>query len=285
MPAEIRSRDGLTLVSYLSLPKQKKPNIPIPMVLLVHGGPIGIRDNWGLDTAHQYLANRGYAVLSVNYRGSGGFGKSFVKAAYGEYAGKMHDDLIDAVNWAIKEKIADPKKVAIMGGSYGGYAALVGATMTPDVFACAVSCVGMSNLITFMETIPPYWRTSYAILKIMLGGDYATLKGKETLKRKSPLTYVNNIKNPLLILHGLNNPRVKKSESDQIVNAMKKNGIPVSYVIFPDEGHGWDRRENQLADAAITEAFLSKHLGGKLEPLKDEVKNSSMQVLAGNVEN
>ena len=280
-PIEIKSRDGLTLVSYLSMPKTRKRDAPIPMVLTVHGGPIGIRDVWGLNKEHQYWANRGYAVLSVNYRGSGGFGKKFIKAAYGEYGRKMHDDLIDAVNWAIKEKIADPKKIAIMGGSYGGYATLVGAAMTPDVFACAIATVGMSNLITALETIPPYWQPHYESMKIMYGGDPKTEEGRALLRARSPLTYADNISKPLLIMHGNNDPRVKKSESDQIVEAMKKRGIPVTYVVFPDEGHGWLRKENQLADAAISEAFLAKCLGGKLEPLKDEIRNSSAQIIIG----
>lgn len=283
-PVEIKSRDGLTLVSYLSLPKDKKPGVPVPMILIPHGGPIGIRVEWELSPTDQYWTNRGYAVLSVNYRGSSGFGKSFIKAAYGEYAGKMHDDLIDAVNWAIKEKIADPKKIAIRGGSYGGYAALVGVTMTPDVFACAVDICGFSNLLTFFDTIPPYWDNSYESLKIWLGGDPKTPEGREILLKKSPLTYVNNIKKPLLIMQGGNDPRVKRTESDQIVAAMKEKGIPVTYILFPDEGHGFARPQNQSAEAAAMEIFFHKHLGGKLEPLGNELKESSAQILEGTVE-
>jgi dipeptidyl aminopeptidase/acylaminoacyl peptidase len=282
-PVEIKSRDGLTLVSYLSLPKNRKPNQPIPMVLIVHGGPFGVRDEWGLNPEHQWLANRGYAVLSVNYRGSDGFGKHFVKAGYGEYGNKTQEDLIDAVNWAIKEKIADPKKIAIYGGSYGGYSALLGATMYPDVFACAVDIVGIANLITFVETVPAYWKTDSEWLKLWMGGDTTTKAGRAHLLSRSPIQYVDNIKKPLLVMHGANYPRVKKSESDQIVDIMKRKGIPVTYALFPDEGHGFIKPNNILAEVTVIEGFLHDHLGGEFEEPKDEIKNSSMQILAGKV--
>ena len=282
-PVEIKSRDGLTLVSYLSLPKNKKEGKPVPMVLVVHGGPFGVRDEWGLNPEHQWLANRGYAVLSVNYRGSDGFGKNFVKAGYGEYGNKTQEDLIDAMNWAIKENIADPKKIAIYGGSYGGYSALLGATKYPDLFACAVDIVGIANLVTFVETVPPYWKTDSEWLKLWMGGDTTTKEGRKHLLSRSPIQYVDRIKKPLLIMHGENDPRVKKAESDQIVTAMKRKGIPVTYTLFPDEGHGFIKPNNILAEITVIEKFLHDHLGGELETPKDEIKNSSMQILEGKV--
>jgi dipeptidyl aminopeptidase/acylaminoacyl peptidase len=281
-PLELKTRDGLTMVSYLSKPSHAKPEVPMPMVLFVHGGPIA-RDEWGINPTHQWLANRGYAVLSVNFRGSQGFGKSFIHASYGEWGRKMHEDLIDAVHWAIQEGIADPKKIAIFGGSYGGYAALLGVTITPDVFACAIDVVGPSNLITLMETIPPYWKTEYEMLKIWVGGDPATEKGKAFLRSRSPLTHIQNIKKPLLIAQGANDPRVKKTESDQIVNAMTRKGIPVTYLLFPNEGHGFVRPENRLAYMAAMEVFLHQNLGGAVEPMGNEAKKSTMQVVTGNI--
>ncbi len=279
---ELKTRDGLTMVSYLSKPAQAKPGRPMPMVLFVHGGPVA-RDEWGLNPTHQWLANRGYAVLSVNFRGSTGFGKSYIQASYGEWGRKMHEDLIDAVNWAIKEGVADPKKIGICGGSYGGYASLLGVTITPDVFACAVDVVGPSNLVTLMETIPPYWKSAYELTKIWIGGDPATEKGKKFLMSRSPLAHIQNIKKPLLIAQGANDPRVKKDESDQIVNAMVQKGIPVTYLLFPDEGHGFARPVNRLAYQAATEVFLHQNLGGAVEPMGDEAKKSTMQVVAGKI--
>ena len=217
-PAVVRARDGLGLVCYLSRPRAAAPGARLPMVLLVHGGPWG-RDVWGLNGTHQWLANRGYAVLSVNFRGSTGFGKAFVNAANLEWAGKMHDDLIDAVDWAIERGIADPRRVAIYGASYGGYAALVGATFTPEKFACAVDVFGISNLVTMMNTIPPYWKAWQTIWKARMG-DYTTEAGRRFLEERSPLNRVEKIVRPLLIAQGANDVRVKPSESDQIVSAM-----------------------------------------------------------------
>jgi dipeptidyl aminopeptidase/acylaminoacyl peptidase len=281
-PLELKTRDGLTMVSYLSKPANAKPGVPMPMVLYVHGGPVA-RDEWGINPTHQWLANRGYAVLSVNFRGSTGFGKSFIQASYGEWCGKMHEDLIDAVNWAIQEGIADPKKIAIYGGSYGGFASLLGVTITPDVFACAVDVVGPSNLVTLMETIPPYWKSEYELLKIWVGGDPATEKGKKFLMSRSPISHIHNIKKPLLIAQGANDPRVKQAESDQIVHALQAKGIPVTYLLFPDEGHGFARPVNRLAYQAATEVFLHQNLGGAVEPMGDEAKKSTMKVVAGNI--
>lgn len=284
-PVVIKSRDNLNLVSYLTLPiwtnsdNDARPNKPLPMVLLVHGGPWA-RDGWGYNSLHQWLSNRGYAVLSVNFRGSTGFGKDFINAGNKEWAGKMHDDLIDAVNWAVDEGIADKEKVAIMGGSYGGYATLVGLTFTPDVFACGVDIVGPSNLNTLLETIPPYWAPMIEMFATRMG-DNRTEDGKKFLESISPLSKVDNIKKPLLIGQGANDPRVKQTESDQIVKAMQDKNIPVTYVLFPDEGHGFARPENNLAFFAITDLFLAKHLGGRSEPIGEDFKGSSVTVPNG----
>ncbi len=285
-PVIIKSRDGLNLVSYLTLPATEKitgstprPGKSLPMVLFVHGGPWA-RDEWGLNSYHQWLANRGYAVLSVNYRGSTGFGKNFINASNMEWAGKMHDDLIDAVNWAVKEKIADPKRVAIMGGSYGGYATLVGLTFTPDTFACGVDIVGPSNLVTLLNTIPPYWAPMIEVFTKRVG-DHRTDEGQSFLNQRSPLTFVDRIKKPLLIGQGANDPRVKQSESDQIVKAMQDKKIPVAYVLYPDEGHGFARPENRMSFNAVTEAFLSQHIGGRFEPIGGGFKGASITVPAG----
>lgn len=283
-PVIIPSRDGLELVSYLTLPPWVRtdglrPERPLPMVLEVHGGPWS-RDTWGYNTLHQWLANRGYAVLSVNFRGSVGFGKQFLNAGIREWGGKMHDDLIDAVQWAIAQGIADPDKICISGGSYGGYAALVGLTMTPDVFACGVSIVGPSNLVTLLESIPPYWTPQIEFFATRVG-DHRTPEGREFLLERSPITYVDRIKKPLLIGQGANDPRVKQSESDQIVAAMQEAGIPVTYVLYPDEGHGFARPQNRRSFYAIQEAFFHQHLGGRLEPIGDDFAGSSLTVPEG----
>lgn len=284
-PVVIKSRDNLNLVSYLTLPlwtdsdNNARRSQPLPMVLLVHGGPWA-RDGWGYNSIHQWLSNRGYAVLSVNFRGSTGFGKDFINAGNKEWAGKMHDDLIDAINWAIDEGVADKEKVAIMGGSYGGYATLVGLTFTPDVFACGVDIVGPSNLNTLLETIPPYWAPIIEMFATRMG-DNRTEDGKKFLDSISPLSKVDNIKKPLLIGQGANDPRVKQTESDQIVKAMQDKSIPVTYVLFEDEGHGFARPENSLAFFAVTDLFLAKHLGGRSEPIGEDFKGSSIQIPSG----
>jgi dipeptidyl aminopeptidase/acylaminoacyl peptidase len=283
-PQVIRSRDGLDLVCYLTLPPGSddgtgKPKQPVPMVLDVHGGPWA-RDAWGFNASHQFLANRGYAVLSVNYRGSTGFGKQFLNAGNKEWAAKMHNDLLDAVDWAEKEHIADPKKVAILGGSYGGYATLVGLTFTPERFACGVDIVGPSNIVTLLKTIPPYWAPALQLFKDRVG-DHTTEEGRKFLEARSPLTFVAKIKRPLLIGQGANDPRVKQAESDQIVKAMQEKKIPVTYVLFPDEGHGFARPENRLAFEAVTEAFLARHLGGRYEAIGDAFKGSAITVPTG----
>jgi len=278
-PAVVRARDGLELVCYLSRPPQAHEGKPLPLVLFVHGGPWS-RDSWGFYPTHQWLANRGYAVLSVNYRGSTGFGKAFVNAANLEWAGRMHDDLIDAVDWAIARGIADPTRVAIYGGSYGGYAALVGATFTPERFACAVDVFGISNLLTFVNSIPDYWRPWQSLWKARMG-DYTTEAGRKFLQERSPLNYIDRIVRPLLIGQGANDVRVKVSESEQIVAAMEQRGIPVTYVCYPDEGHGFRRPENRRSFTAVVEAFLAQHLGGRFEPVGDDFAGSSIEFRTG----
>ncbi len=258
-PVTIRSRDGLKLHSYLTLPVGVEPK-NLPAVLYVHGGPWS-RDSWGFDPRAQWLANRGYAVLQVNFRGSTGFGKKFVNAGDREWGGKMHDDLIDAVNWMVDKGYADKNKIAIFGGSYGGYATLVGLTCTPEVFACGVDIVGPSNLVTFMNTIPPYWEPLRPLFEKRIG----KTEDVEFLKSRSPLFKADRIEKPLLIGQGANDPRVKKAESDQIVAAMKEAGIPVEYKLYPDEGHGFMKPENRLDFYAAAEVFLAKHLGGRHE--------------------
>jgi dipeptidyl aminopeptidase/acylaminoacyl peptidase len=284
-PQEIKSRDGLTLVSYLTLPKSAdangsgKASKPVPMVLLVHGGPWA-RDGFGYNGYHQWLANRGYAVLSVNYRGSTGFGKKFISAGDLQWGRKMHDDLIDAVDWAVKNGVTTADKVAIMGGSYGGYATLAGLTFTPTTFACGVDIVGPSNLFTLLQTIPPYWEAGkQQFYKRM--GDPTTDAGKALLKERSPLNFAADIQRPLLIGQGANDPRVNVRESEQIVAAMAAKNIPVTYVEFPDEGHGFARPVNNIAFNAVTENFLAKCLSGRAEPIGGALKASTAQVKHG----
>ena len=277
-PVVIPSRDGLSLVSYLSKPAGTTG--PVPLVLLVHGGPWG-RDDYGYDPFAQLFANRGYAVLQVNFRASTGLGKKFLNAGNLQWGKTMHDDLLDAVKWAIDKGITTKDKVGIAGGSYGGYATLAGLTLTPDVFACGVDIVGPSNLLTLVATVPPYWKPLLVQFKKRMG-DWDTPEGKKLLEQASPLTHVAAIKRPLLIGQGANDPRVNVRESEQIVAAMKAKGLPVSYILVPDEGHGFARPENTIAFMGAAEAFLSAHLGGYYLPLSaDEVKASSMQVKAG----
>jgi acylaminoacyl-peptidase len=278
----IKARDGLDLVSYVTLPAdepQARPRAPLPMVLIVHGGPWG-RDVYSYRGDHQWLANRGYAVLSVNYRASTGFGKAFVHAGVREHAGKMHDDLIDAVEWAVAEGIARRDKVAIMGISYGGYATLVGLTFTPDVFCCGVSIVGISNLVTLLENMPPYW-AGFDELMFASYADVRTEEGRAWLRTRSPLYRVDEIRRPLLIGHGANDVRCKQQESDQIVAAMRARNLPVTYVVYPEEGHGFMRPESRMSFNAITEAFLAAHLGGRCQPIGNDLAGSSLLVRDG----
>ena len=263
----IPTRDGLNMLSYLSLPP-KSSGKNLPMVLLVHGGPWA-RDSWGYSAEVQLLANRGYAVLQVNFRGSSGFGKDFLNAGAKQWGRKMHEDLLDAVHWAVGRQTADPKKVCIMGGSYGGYAALVGAAFSSNVFACAVDIVGPSNLITLVQSIPPYWKPMRSTFDKRMG-NIDNPQDRELLQQVSPLFFADKIRIPLLIAQGKNDPRVKEAESQQIVEAMRKNGLPVTYVLYSDEGHGFARPENRTDFYARAEAFLAQTLKGRAEPLKGE---------------
>jgi dipeptidyl aminopeptidase/acylaminoacyl peptidase len=267
-PVSFPARDGLKLEGYLTTPAGA-PAGKLPLVLNVHGGPWG-RDTWGLNNEAQWLANRGYAVLQVNFRGSTGYGKKHVNAGDREWGGKMHDDLIDAVKWAVDSGVADPKRVAIYGGSYGGYAALVGASFTPDVFACAVDIVGPSSIATLIKSIPPYWKPFLAVFNRRVGNLETE---EEFLNSRSPITKVDAIKIPLLVAQGANDPRVKQAESEAIVAAVRKKGKDVEYLLFGDEGHGFARPENRMAFYASAEAFLAKHLGGRaLPPTEAESK-------------
>ena len=281
----IKARDGLEMVSYLTLPKGSDadgdgvPDKPLPLVLMVHGGP-WTRDSYSYSPWGAWLANRGYAMLTVNFRGSTGFGKAFVNAGDKEWAGKMHDDLIDAVSWAVDGGIAQKDKIAIYGGSYGGYAALVGLTFTPTKFACAIDVVGPSNLNTLLANIPAYWTSFLDNFKRRVG-DPTTAEGKKLLKERSPLFRAAKIQRPLLIGQGANDPRVKQSEADQIVRAMAKKNLPATYVLYSDEGHGFARPENRLSFFAIAEAFLSQCLGGRYEPIGKDFEGSSVAVPAG----
>ena len=259
-PISFASRDGLRIEGYLTLPPGAgRQNLPT--VLNVHGGPWA-RDGWGYDPEAQWFANRGYACLQVNFRGSTGYGKEFLNAGNREWGGRMHDDLVDAVGWAVEKGVADPERVAIYGGSYGGYAALVGATFTPDLFRCAVDIVGPSNIITLIESVPPYWKPLLATFTERVGNPASE---PDFLKSRSPLFFVDRIKIPILIAQGANDPRVKQAESEQIVSAMKERGIDHEYLLFEDEGHGFARPENRLRFYAAAEEFLARHLGGRAE--------------------
>lgn len=259
-PIEFHARDGLLIHGYLTYPcSSHKKNLPL--IIDVHGGP-WIRDVWGFNSEVQWLANRGYAVLQINYRGSKGFGKKFLNAGKKQWGRAMQDDLTDGVDWAVKQEIADPKSVAIYGASYGGYAALIGATTTPDLYRCAVDIVGPTNLNTMLKSFPPYWS---AVMKIYYDrvGDPDT--EQEFLSSISPLFHVDAIKIPILIAQGANDPQVKQAESEQIVQAMKKKGIEYEYLSFPDEGHGFVKPQNRLIFYKAAEKFLSRYLGGRYE--------------------
>lgn len=287
-PAVVPAHDGLELVCYYSLPVGSDsdgdgiPDRPLPMVLFPHGGPWG-RDVWGFNTWHQWLANRGYAVMFVNFRASTGFGKGFVNAGDLKWGEDVIQDQVDAVQWAVRQGIADPQKVGIMGGSFGGYSTLAGLTFFPELYAVGVDIVGPSNLITLLESIPPYWKPMLETLTSRVG-DHRTEEGRALLTRHSPLTRAAAIRRPLLIAQGANDPRVKQAESDQIVQAMQAKDIPVTYLLYPDEGHGFARPENNLSFYATAEAFLAKFLGGRFEPVGDDFEGSSIQIVTGKEE-
>jgi dipeptidyl aminopeptidase/acylaminoacyl peptidase len=259
-PFSFTSRDGLTVHGYVTFPPGEGRS-GLPTVLNVHGGPWA-RDSWGFDPEAQWLANRGYLCVQVNFRGSTGYGKAFVNAGDREWGGRMQDDLTDAVTYVTGQGWADPARVAIYGGSYGGYAALAGATFTPDLFRCAVDIVGPSNLKTLIETIPPYWAPMIAQFHRRVGDP---AKDADFLWSRSPLSRAHDIRIPLLIAQGANDPRVKQAESEQIVAALTEAGIEHEYLLFPDEGHGFAKPENRLRFYAAAERFLARHLGGRAE--------------------
>ena len=259
-PFSFTARDGLTVHGYASFPPGAD-RTGLPTVVNVHGGP-WVRDVWGYHPEAQWLANRGYLCIQVNYRGSTGYGKSFVNAGDREWGGRMHDDLVDAVAYAVSQGWTDPARVAIYGGSYGGYAALVGAAFTPEVFCCAVDIVGPSNLKTLIETIPPYWAPMVAQFHRRVGDPAADA---DFLWSRSPLSRVHDIRIPLLIAQGANDPRVRQDESEQIVAALREAGIEHDYLLFPDEGHGFAKPENRLRFYAAAERFLARYLGGRVE--------------------
>ncbi len=261
-PVRYESSDGLEIPAYLTLPKGV-PAKNLPVVILPHGGPWG-RDNWGYSGLPQFLANRGYAVLQPNFRASVGYGKKFLDKGNAEWGRKMQDDLTWGVKYLTQKGIADPKRVAIMGGSYGGYATLAGVAYTPDLYAAAVSIVGPSNLITLLDSIPPYWEAGRKMMYARMA-DPTTAEGKKRLEEMSPLNYAKNIKTPLMIMQGANDPRVNKAESEQIVIALRDRGFPVEYILFPDEGHGFARPINSLASFAAAEQFLAKRIGGRVQ--------------------
>lgn len=268
-PVVIPARDGLPLVSYLTVPVHAdagdlRTRAPLPLVLLVHGGPWS-RDTFGFNPMHQWLANRGYAVLSVNFRGSTGFGKRFVNAADGEWGRRMDEDLEDAVAWALERGIAEPRRLAIFGASYGGFAVLSALTRYPSRYACGIDVVGPSNLETLLASIPAYWEAD-RVRQHRAMGDPATEEGLARLRDRSPLHRASQIRSPLLIAQGANDPRVKQAESEQMVAALRHSGIPVTYALYTDEGHGFVREANRMSFNALCEDFLSRHLGGRAEP-------------------
>jgi dipeptidyl aminopeptidase/acylaminoacyl peptidase len=282
----LKTRDGLDMVAYLSLPVGSDadadgvPDHPVPMILMPHGGP-WYRDNWGYSPWHQWAANRGYAVLMPQFRGSTGFGKTFINASNGEWGGKMHDDLMDAVDWAVESGVAQPEKIAIMGGSYGGYATLWGLTRTPETFACGVDIFGVSSLVTMLESFPAYWGPAMDLMYQRIG-DSRTEEGRRFLLSRSPISYVDQIKKPLLIVHGANDVRVTLAESEQLVAKMKERKIPVTFVVYPDEGHlTFFHPQNNISCYAVVEQFLMDHLGGRAEPIGDAFKGASIQVREG----
>jgi dipeptidyl aminopeptidase/acylaminoacyl peptidase len=259
-PIKYQSRDGLTINGYLTLPKGV-PARNLPVVVNPHGGP-WYRDTWGYNPEVQFLANRGYAVLQVNFRGSTGYGRKFWESSFKQWGKTMQDDITDGVQWLIKQGIGDPKRVGIYGGSYGGYATLAGLVYTPDLYAVGVDYVGVSNLFTFMKSIPAYWKPYLEMLYEMIGDPE---KDKDLLTAASPVFHSDKIKVPLLIAQGANDPRVNKAESDQMVEALKKRGIEVPYIVKANEGHGFGNEENRFEFYRAMEEFLGKHLGGRVE--------------------
>ncbi len=275
-PFTVKARDGLELNGYLTLPVGLPPKA-LPTVLFPHGGPWA-RDTWGYQPMVQWLANRGYAVLQVNFRASTGYGKAFLNAGDREWGRKMHLDLVDTVAWAVKQGYADPRRVAILGGSYGGYSALAGATFTPDLFRCSVPIVAPSNLFTLLRSFPAYWKPFMARAHRQIGNPDDP-KDEALLRAASPLFSADRIKIPLLLGQGANDPRVKQAEAEQIVAAIEKSGGRITYVLYPDEGHGFARPENRTDFNARAEVFLAGCLGGRVEPMTgDRIPGSTAVV-------
>lgn len=271
-PIQFQARDGLLLEGYLTLPGGR-PAKNLPTVIYVHGGP-WTRDTWEFNPAVQWMANRGYAVLQVNYRGSTGYGKAHLAAGDKEWGGKMQEDLIDAKRWLVGQGIANPDKVALYGGSYGGYATLAGLAFTPEEFCCGIDVVGPSNLVTLLSSFPPYWSPAQALFNSRIGNIETE---QELLRERSPLFKADQINKPLLIAHGANDPRVKQQEADQIVSVMRQNKQSVQYLLFPDEGHGFARPDNRRRFIAAAELFLATNLGGAVEPHAPSEEWSSIE--------
>jgi len=269
-PIRYNARDGLSIPAYLTLPLGKTAR-NLPVVVYVHGGPWS-RDTWEYDSMVQLLANRGYAVLQPNFRGSTGYGKAFLNAGNREWGRAMQHDITDGVKYLIEQKIADPKGIAIYGASYGGYATLAGLTFDSDLYAAGISYVGVSNLITFLDSFPPHWESAKAMFKLRVG-EIETNRGRELMRSRSPLFSADQIQAPLMVIHGANDPRVKQAESDQIVGAVRNNNTDVKYLLAPDEGHGFRKETNKLAVAAAIERFLARHLQGRYQKsISSEVK-------------
>lgn len=284
-PRVVKARDGLDLVCYVTLPRIHdpaeggRPRQPLPMVVLVHGGP-WIRDTWSFDPWIQLLADRGYAVLNVNFRASRGFGKAFLNAGDREWGGRIYEDVEDAVRWAVDSGIAAHERIAIMGASFGGYTSLVGLTRTPELYACGIDIFGPSNLESFLEAIPPHWK-ALAPMWDRRVGNTRSADGRALLRSRSPLHHADRIRRPVLIGQGANDPRVVQAESDRMAGELQRCGVEVVYLVFPDEGHGFVQMSNQLAFFAAVEAFLARHLGGRCEPADDHVRRSTMRIQAG----
>ena len=268
-PISYQSRDGLTIEGYLTLPKGVEPE-NLPVVVNPHGGPWA-RDSWGFNPEVQFLANRGYAVLQMNFRGSTGYGKKFWEASFKEWGKKMQDDVTDGVNWLVEKGIADPNRVAIYGGSYGGYATLAGLTFTPELYAAGIDYVGVSNLFTFMNTIPPYWEPYRKMMYEMVGNPEDP-KDSVLLYEASPVYHADKIVAPLFIAQGANDPRVNKDESDQMVEALKERGIEVEYMVKDNEGHGFSNQENRFDFYRAMDKFLDEHIGSESTEIDVEAK-------------
>lgn len=281
-PISYQARDGLTIHGYLSTPRGLAAK-DLPLILVVHGGPWA-RDTWGYQPEVQLLANRGYAVLQINYRGSTGYGKNFLNAAVKEWSGAMHDDLVDGVNWAVAEGIADPDLVGIYGGSYGGYATLVGLTFTPEVFACGLDYVGPSSLVTLIESFPAYWRPFLEGTFYRHVGDPADIDDIEDMQARSPLNLVGQIEDPIMIVQGANDPRVTKRESDQMAIALRDRGIPVTYLMAENEGHGFANADNRMALYRSMEVFFGECLGGRVDPNVDPAIQAQIESLTVDVD-